>query len=384
VTNPPDRGSIGVIVCTVCGAENPIGSRFCERCGTRLPQIAREEPAADQPTGAVSLPPSTRGDATLTFERLPLDPFDEPPPAPAPAEEVVVAGPDAPANAEAPGSPEASRPATAEPADVPSFRNAATMAFELPNLPDPAPTTSQPLPPEARNAATMAFELPNLDPAPTPSPPTAPAQDEAGTAARPPASGSPSSGTGWDYQSWKPQSPAEQAATPSIDDSPGTTRRSVPVPEAAPASSSQSTPPTATPAQRPSGYQAMPPGWYGPPPGNTPPQPGTVTYPTPAPGVPPAQLGYPGPGGYQQAAQGAPYAPQAYGQAQAAAAIPAPGPYPAPATGNNNRTLWIVLGVLGGLLLLCALICVLVILIGAASAASAGPIATSVATATRP
>ena len=45
------------VICPACEAENPAGSRFCERCGTRLPPRQRE---AD-------------GGATLTFQRLPDD-----------------------------------------------------------------------------------------------------------------------------------------------------------------------------------------------------------------------------------------------------------------------------------------------------------------------
>jgi hypothetical protein len=86
---------------------------------------------------------------------------------------------------------------------------------------------------------------------------------------------------------------------------------------------------------------------------------GAATY-APPPAVIPQQGGYPG--------------------------APPPGaiPYPAPGGSGNNRAVWIIVSVVGGLLVLCLLLCVLLLLLGAvnARAASVG-FATAVPTITR-
>jgi uncharacterized membrane protein HdeD (DUF308 family) len=59
------------------------------------------------------------------------------------------------------------------------------------------------------------------------------------------------------------------------------------------------------------------------------------------------------------------------------------GQYPPPATGSNNRTLWIILGVVGGLALLCGIICLLIVVVAAVGSSNTTGVATSVATAIR-
>ena len=365
MTDVPSGGSIGSAICPTCGAGNRLGSRFCERCGTRLPQIAREV------TGP---PPSPPTDATLTFER-PTEP------APRDTHESPATATDGgfvtPTAAEPFAHPPADDGPTNEPGAEPSVqRDAPTMSFDLPTLPTPLAN-------EERSAPTVSFDLPRLDPSAD-----APAEahqrtDAASSAAR---DASAPEADKWDYQPWKPQRPGELSAATGDLPEQGATRPTPaqPMPAPNPVASTPARPesapappsPPPPPGQAP--YQPQAPGWYGGPPPAAPVAQGSVTYPTP--GDPSVASGQAGSGGFAGG-------PPAYGYPQGGAPAwnpPNAGAYPAPATSGSNRTLWIILGVVGGLLLLCAMICVLLILVGAVSASSSGAVATSVATATRP
>ena len=74
------------------------------------------------------------------------------------------------------------------------------------------------------------------------------------------------------------------------------------------------------------------------------------------------------------------------GMAQAPAYSPPPGQmaYPTPSQPSNNRALWIILGVVGALLVLCVLGCILLFLLGAfTGGTSSSSFATAVPTITR-
>lgn len=342
--------------CPACGAENAPGSRFCERCGTRLPPTSREVAG---PT------PAAPTDATLTFDRpsggTPRDAREEAQTTsdPPPAEERV------------PPDETAGEGVTTEhDGDTESPRDAPTMNFALPTLPAPEAN-------EARNAPTLSFDLPEWAQLEQDAPSTDRSTDrEAAPAPRAsPEAGAPTEagaaeGRSWDYQPWRPQAPeAQVAAPPPVE--PGGTRPALVVPPDTPPA-----PPPSAPNDAAGPPQAT--GWDGEPPSPTSPTPGAYTYPAPGPAGQPTGQIPPGVG---------PGAPSAYGYPQGGATAwnpPNASAYPAPAAGNNNRTLWIILGVVGGLLVLCAMICVLVFLVGVASAASSGAVATGVATTTRP
>ncbi|HEY8598057.1 MAG TPA: zinc ribbon domain-containing protein, partial [Thermomicrobiales bacterium] len=276
MTSTPSGGDVPPGTCPTCGAENTPGSRFCERCGTRLPPSTRE---ATGPTPA----PST--EATLTFDRLPDLGTRSEHEAPTPS----VSQP-SPSAAPPPTAAETDeRTATEREASAPSSRDAPTVSFELPTLPTP-------LSDEERNAPTVAFELPELaatdDAASTDvqaaSPATAedPFQPE-----RAPAPEQPERAN-WNYQPWKPQKLEEQSAVQAAPEGQGETRRSITFPAPAnaprpddPANQGAAPPQPPPAAQQPTPYpqQGMggypppqAPGWYGPPPGAPAPQ-GNIT-----------------------------------------------------------------------------------------------------------
>lgn len=373
MTIAPSGGRPGT--CPTCGAENAPGSRFCERCGTRLPPASREEAG---PT------PAAPTDATLTFDRpqadTPRDDHDQ---------TAATAQPATPAEERPEERPAPSDAASERDERAPVARDAPTMGFDLPSL--PAPEVS-----EARNAATLSFDLPSwakegegdkAEPSAAQAAETGwPSERGSSTPTTGPAAPE-QEGKSWDYQPWTPQSPAEPAAVPPRDvagtrpaivlqpEQPGgsASERSPAAGAASPAAQQPGTPPP--PAQTPVQPQGS--GWYGsatPPPAQGQ---GGFTYPSPP----------PGPSGGQLPPTAGAATPPAYGYPHSGATAWSPpntGAYPASAVGNSNRTLWIILGVVGGLLLLCAMICVLIFLVGVASAASTGAVATGVATTTRP
>jgi len=378
VTSTPRGGNVPPGTCPTCGAQNTPGSRFCERCGTRLPPSTRET------TGPTPAPPT---DATLTFERMPdlSTPGEATPPTPPLSQPL-------PATAPASTATETDE-STASPRDAP------TVSFDLPTLPTP-------LSDEERSAPTVAFELPQLPPADDAA--AAEVQAAAPSTAEDPFQPEPTpepeqpEQVNWNYQPWKPQKPEEQSAAPPAPAEQGETSRSINLPPPVeeprptePARQEAAPPPQPQPpAQQPTPYQQQgaggypppqAPGWYGPPPGAPTPQ-GSITYPTP--GAPPPASGQAAPGGYAPGTLsygGYPQGGAGYPQAAATGwAPPNANAYPSPGNTGSNRTLWIILGVVGGLLLLCAMICILVVLVGAVGASSSGAVATSVATATRP
>ncbi len=416
--NPPSGGGDELVVCAACGAENRAHSRFCERCGTRLPQPLQGAAPEERPTGAANPQPEAREDATVAFERPPLEPFparDDPVASAAPLVPLA-----APASGESPArddrtdeppanvaGPVQEAPAVAAHEDISPIRNAPTMSFDLPKLPisasiepvEPVEPAGGPLPPSARDAPTMSFDLPPsspssegvadavgpADPIPTPTARTDQGQGPEGS---------------WNYQSWKPLAPGEQGLV--AEEPSDGTRRLAAVPSPAPASAwpepvvVPGPTPVEPPQRQPEGYQSSPPQWYGPP--SAPWGPGaSVTYPTPGAGQ---QAGAPptAPARAEAVAPASPYPAQPYDQTRGAAphdptrvgtpyggAAAAAGPYPAPAATNNNRTLWIVLGVLGGVLFLCLAGCLLIVLLtGVVGASSSVGVATRVATVTRP
>jgi len=197
-------GSIGKdrnsIICTACGAANPPGSRFCERCGTRLPQ----QPSGNQPPHIMPAPTTPPSSAQEPAPRLAASDAPSAPPAPDPTPAREEAAQASPSREEAPTPPVSP--------DSP------TVTIEL------APTREI-----TRNAPTETFELPresrpaNDEPTATPTPPGTP----------PPAGDQPTQiGSGWGYRSWTP--PASQAAAAE----PGNTPPAAPPREPAP------TPPT--------------------------------------------------------------------------------------------------------------------------------------------
>ncbi len=367
-----DTPNSNTLTCSTCGATNPSGSRFCERCGTRLTIISREqssptpiEAPADthhRPERPTSPPISGAGDQ----DKEPADFSDT---AEKPAEHLAD---------------------TPHDATVTAMRDAPTVNFDLPDLPK-APSD------DIRNAPTQTFDLPFVaekpaqepsDPAEAPfttaEPADPPAPDRPATeapAADPATADTPAEDrskqpieydtavSGWDYQPWRPQTPAEQeqAPPPPPDPQATGTRPAVSIPTPDSASSTDDQRGIAQSDQR--NQAANPPV---PPPVYSNPA-GTVTYPT---------GGNPPPAGYQ----GSYTAPPNAGT-PVTSYPPAPtasGPYPTPASGRNNRTLWIVLGVAAGLLFICAIACVLIMLLGAANAAGSATFATAVATTTRP
>jgi len=299
-----------------------------------------------------------------------------------------------------PSSPEQIETTAAEEraASTPAPRDASTVSFDLPTLPTP-------LSEEERSAPTVAFALPQLPPADD----TTVANEQAASSATAdepfqtestPDPEQPQQ-SNWNYQSWKPQKPEEASATLPAPEEQGETRRTINLTPPAdaqhptepdrqePAPPPQSLPPAQQPSPYPQqGAGAYPPpqapGWYGPPPSAPMPQ-ADITY--PAPGASPPTGGQSAPGGYPTGAPSYGYPQVGAGYPQAAATTWAPpnaNAYPSPGNSGSNRTLWIILGVVGGLLLLCAMICVLVVLVGAVGASSTSSVATSVATATRP
>lgn len=335
-------GSIGKdrnsIICTACGAANPPGSRFCERCGTRLPQQAvGNQPTRITPTPTPPIPPATGSTPRFAAPEAPAA-SSVPDPTPA-RDEAAQASP--------------SREETPTP---PASSDSPMVTVEL------APTREI-----TRDAPTEIFELshesrPASDrPAPTPTPPSdsLPADDQPTQV-----------GSGWGYRSWTPPTsqapptapgnappPAEviQVVRPASDAG-GAPQERVSAPETSPFVA-----PTTAPLTYPSGGTASNAAHerVGQPYGSG----GASSGGTPGMGQPDGASGSsaPPPTGYMANA----------------------GRYPAPANGSNNRTLWIILGVVGGLVLLCIIICLLIVVVAAVSSANTAGVATSVATATR-
>lgn len=386
------------IACPVCGAENPAGSRFCERCGTRLPQRPRE--AAIEATSVEIAPPVARDDATITFQQLPSTPPEAEPPREetAPAQErefepTLIGTPplgdyqvparmtDEPQEraAESPATdlPAATEAPAAAESSPESLRDRPTMTFDLPDLSSPQRTD------EARNAPTMAFELPKFDQPPA-SESNAAAADEAPAAASAPSSQTgegDANASGWSYQSWRPDPAAQQPTAasdePRLSDSVSQTPL---VSEEPPAVSA---PPPVTPPPLPQATDAGAPPPFPSAQGNT----GTSPWPSAAtppaatppafPSTPPPSSSYPS-STYPSVSAGQTAAPPAYSQPPAvtpqgggyspaatgaqASAIPA---YPTSGEQRNNRALWIILGVIGAIFVLCILACALLFVLGA-------------------
>lgn len=357
----------GTVTCPACDATNAIGARFCERCGTRLPQRANREVAFEHSSPGPS-------DATVTFERPSREPLTGEPGSQGSSSDTPAAG-----NAVEPAPsaaiifrPEGS--ASAPPSPRPS--DAATIAFPLP----PAVTANQETArtvPGAESGDTEA--LPGeLSATSTSEPPVLAAAEAPPPASQPPAAGAT---TSRGFETWTPE-----------------VRRDTPPASASPNPATQEAqvapvPAPAAPRDEPSAGATMPTMI---PPAAAPfenvPTAGAVTgqpavpgrFVPPAPGAPPGTV--------------RPVAPQTGASPTGAASYPVPqspgtgapsvGPYPAPAvpaTGSGNRTLWIVLGVVGALVLLCVLACVGIFVISAVSAsATTAAVATGVATVTRP
>lgn len=313
MTTSPIGKSAHSIICSACGAANAPGSRFCERCGTRLSQPGRGE----QPTTMI-----TPGQRAITGE----------PPA-QPALQAQQSGA-AEQRAAAPQDSTSSMPPDAA-------RDTPTQALELPaegsSLDDTIVSTSA-------AAVTPAM-------APIPIPDTPPAAEQ-------PTQSDP----GWNYRSWTP--PSEQGPPP----------REATSPPPPPAPEGVVTPPAS----------AMP-GATDPPTMASPPASGRIPSPVAGRYDAPitAPLGYPAGGGASNAAPLGQGMPTHTTQPAPGGYMRNAGTYPLPPAGNNNKTLWIILGVIGGLFLICVLLCVLVIIVAAASAAGTSGVATSVATATR-
>ena len=380
----------GTVTCPACGATNAIGARFCERCGTRLPQRANRE---------IALEPSLSGpgDATITFQRPPREIVPGEPGSPS-------SPPDSPSSRSTvlpePGEtlvfrPESSAPVESSPDASPPLGDARTVTFASP----PAP-----LAPSPPDAATIAFTPPpagaagqgaervaagaeaegmedrpgEMSPTRTPDPSELATSDIAtseSASGASPAGQSPTAGatTGGGFAVWTPD---VSRGAPLSSSSPGAATHEVDV--------------TAPPAARRDELDA----------GATLP---TMIPPAapPWPGGPTAGAATSGPMSGRFVPPGADVAPGASGalappagaHPSGAASYPVPqstgaGPYPAPAapaTGGGNRTLWIILGVAGALVLLCAIACIGIFVIGAVSAsATTNAVATGVATVTRP
>ena len=327
-----DRNSI---ICTACGAANPPGSRFCERCGTRLPQQAggsqpiRATPAptppimpppVPEPRPAVPTPPSAPGTTPTGEELAQQAPTPDEAPAPFP-------GSDSPT-------------VTIELTPVREItREAPAQTFELPRE-------------GCAENATPASGTPAAAPQ-SPSVPS-PADDQPTQIA-----------SGWNYRSWTPAQggaapPPVQNGEPTV---PAQPREASPTPPAPPAEVPQVVRPAAGAGGAPQGQASA---QEGPP----------FAAPTTAP------ITYP-PGNAPSERQGQPYGTPGGGAPPPTGYMANAGQFPAPASGTNNRTLWIILGVIGGLVLLCIIICVLIVVVAAASSSNTTGVATSVATATR-
>jgi hypothetical protein len=354
----PSAGN-DALTCPACGAENAPGSRFCERCGTRLPSRPRAEaePAsAPEVTQTFTLPPAGRpaeaGERTLVGIPTPPPADAERAPEPEPAQEEV-AGP-APSFRDQPTMSFAlppAAPATSEEqkADTPpaDIRNAPTISFALPQFDQPAtpPTTDAPAETSQHGAeATLTgIELPSAPaPASQPESPPAPGQDE-------------QAAPNWNYQAWAP--PPPDAAPHNDTPAPAAmaTQPSLPLLPPQPPAAPPAHPPANAPAAWPA--PAVP-----------------RNAPSPAADAAPLPSMYPSPG----------QPPAATAGTSATPAVTQPvSPYPAPATtsgGGSNRTLWIILGGVAVLLIICALMCVGLLLIGAIGSSTTSAFATSAAT----
>ncbi|MGN6360746.1 MAG: zinc-ribbon domain-containing protein [Thermomicrobiales bacterium] len=355
----PSAGN-DALTCPACGAANAPGSRFCERCGTRLtirPRADEGSSSATATTQTFALPPAGRpaeqGERTLVGIPTPSSADAERAPEPEPHQESAAAPPepsfrDQPTRSFAlpPATPSAGeeRQADTPPADS---RNAPTVSFVLPKFDEPAAPSTTDTPPDSAPHGTEAtltgIELPS---APAPS-----SQPESPAPSGPDESAAPS----WNYQAWTPPPPG---AGPR-DDTPApaatATQPSLPLIPAPP--------PPASPVQSPASAAAQPP----------PTAPGRYAPPSDATSGPLPSM-YPSPGQPPAASAGAYTAP----------AVTQPvGPYPAPAKAGRggNRTLWIIFGGVAVLLIICALMCVGLLLIGAlGSTSSSTALATSAAT----
>lgn len=344
-------GSIGKdrnsIVCAACGAANPPGSRFCERCGTRLPQVSRgDQPSRIMPT---PIPPILPEQALHPSRATPEAPAAAPAPDPTPTSDAKTQAVTPVEEAPNPPAASDSLPVTIELVPVRETTHAApTERFELPRESRPA---SDPL--EAPPAPS--------DPAPVGDQPT---QIDAG----------------WNYRSWTPPSGPVAPTEQGNESSPAQRREPAPTPIAPLAEVTRiSRPATGTdaPSQERLPTQGEPP--------FAAPTTAPLTYPSGGQGggaTPGPTRTYSGGAGTGEAPQpGQPYA--------APGGPPPPSGYmananqPPPTRGTNNRTLWIILGVVGGLVLLCVIICLLIVVVAAVGASGTAGVATSVATATR-
>jgi len=345
-----DRNSI---ICTACGAANPPGSRFCERCGTRLPQQA----GGNQPTRAMPAPTPTVTPAPVPDPRTEI-------PAPSPAPDATPvreeSAQQAPARDEAPApSPGSDSPTvTIELTPVREItRDAPTQTFELPREGRPASDTP------ASDTPAAAPQSPSAPPLLAGDQPT-------------------QVGSGWNYRNWTPAQggsappPAQNGESPTL----AQPREVSPTPPTPPAEVTQVIRPAAgassVPQEQASSQEEPP---------FTAPATAPITYPS---GNAPAERqGQPYVGGTAHGT-GAPGTGQPYGTPSGGAPPPTgymanAGQFPAPASGSNNRTLWVILGVIGGLVLLCIIICLLIVVVAAVSSSNTTGVATSVATATR-
>ena len=385
--------------CPVCNAENPSGSRFCERCGSRLPVRPRE---ATSDWGSTEItPPIGRDEATATFQQLPSEPaprqqqepsVSETPAAPEVFERTLIGTPplanfvreeraidDERVADSGPPEQAPSEPAeNAEPASVPhtlpteSLRDRPTMTFQLPDLSTP---TS-----ESRNAATVSFDLPKLPPDDRP---VHGSSTDTANEPAPPSSNQPGEGN-WSYQSWRPDSATNQPPPIGATDRPSDPRPVGEVDEVLPRASTPlaspgtpppgGAPPPAAPPARQDGLGA------GKPP----------AYPPSTPSGPPANITYP------SVSVGQTQPLQSYGQPPTApprpsgypptvgAAQPGMTAYPTPVAPKNNRALWIILGIIAAVIFICVVGCILLALLGAIGGAGASSsFATAVPTVTR-
>lgn len=360
----------GQVICSACSAHNPAGSRFCERCGSRLPQrpgetVNFQRPApAEAPVPAVPADESAaaaRSDATVTFERLPQETTE--PAAPADENTPAAEG----ATVLAPGERvvfRADLPETVQPETAPLDRAAATVSFALPPVED-AP------PPSLRDAPTVSFDLPHF----------AAAGEQAASA---PERGRQSAGgTGSEHlaPAAQPAGEAPQRAAP-----PASNQHAMPTAPLPPV-----TRPPSQPTYTPTGTAQYPVQRADPPPASTGAPPAAQSVYQAPPGVYAGgqqYAGQPQPGGGQQyagaptypvPAASTPYSPPLTGPAPGAPAA-GQGYSPAPATGGGNRTLWVVLGIIGVLMVCLLGACMLMVLIAYGNSARASGVATSVAT----
>ena len=408
------------VVCAACGAANQQGSRFCERCGTRLPQRPGEQvgyrppsptPAPTPPSAPPATPPpNLASDTDLPDAGMPvgLEGAAGEPARGAPAGEVEMPGravpppdativfrPDVSAPVEpAPGTTPtgaAQAPGPAEQPAAPGFdRDARTISFETPveprpsdpgERPDQPPETAAPAPATtSRDAQTLAFEVPTLPRADEPGEPGGPG--DMGETGEPAVARAEETGDRPPLAVGRPPRPATEPEP--VGAAEGAQPPPAPPPDHAPPdegpSSAAWAPPMAAQPARATPPPVAPPIASAP----TAPLP-TVGPPTAPPAVPPPSaqyVTYPSPPA--GAGSGSPVAPPPQpapvGQLAQAPAY-APTAYPAAPAARGNRTLWIIVGVLGGLMLLCAMACVLLALLGAFSGASSvNTFATGVAT----